>query len=281
MHGASSSRVVVNSLGKFSLEIAGHPVERWRAGRSRNLFQYLLVNKNKVVLKERLCEVLWPHVELKSGSSALKVVVHALRRTLAGADGTGDERLRVLYRDFGYMLQADDSVWIDFAEFEGLVQDASTAQSRHELDHAARAYERAVQLYQGDFLLGESADWVAEQREWLRGSVLRALEFLACAALGNGDLDRALVYYRRSLEIDPCREQSYRGIMLVHGRRGEPGQVKRWYELCVRRMREQLDALPAAETERLLAGSPARYADLENKLAVQVTGPAAGRGSSG
>jgi two-component SAPR family response regulator len=272
MYEARSNHATVNCLGRFSLDVEGHPVERWRAGRSRSLFQYLLVNKNKVVLKERLREVLWPHAEHAADSSSLKVAVHALRRTLAGPAGIGTEQLQVVYQDFGYLLRVKDSVWIDFAEFEELTAQARAAQARHDLDAAGRAYERAISLYRGDFLLGESADWVDEQREWLRGFVLRALEFLARRALEHGDLNRALDYYRRSLEIDPCREESYREIMLVHGRRGELGQVKRWYELCARRMRELLDTLPAPETDRVLVTSLSGYDDLEDELAAGGSG---------
>lgn len=241
----------VSCLGRFVLEIDGRPVKRWRGGRARSLFQYLLVNRNKLVLKERLYEVLWPHAEWSPNSSSLKVAVHALRQVLAVQKG--QPLIEVIYQDFGYLLHVDPAVWIDFHEFEKLVAEAAAAEVRRETAAAARAYARAVSLYRGNFLVGESADWVDEQREWLRSSVLRALTLLADDALRRGDDDLALEYCRLSLGAESCREEAYRTIMLVHASRGELGQVQRWYGLCADRLQTQLGIGPSPETQRLLA----------------------------
>jgi two-component SAPR family response regulator len=241
----------VQFFGTFSLNIDGRPVRQWRGGRARSLFQYLLVNRNKLVLKERLYEVLWPHAEWSSHSSSLKVAVHALRQVLNGQLGQGNRRLEVIYQDFGYVLKANGGVWIDYDEFEKLTNEASIAESRKDIDAAVRAHEKAISLYCGDFLIGESAGWVDEQREWLRGSALRSLHFLATVAIRRGDDERALQYCRSSLEIEGCHEETYRMVMSIFGRRGERGQVQRWYDLCVDRLRTQLGVAPSPETDRL------------------------------
>jgi two-component SAPR family response regulator len=248
---------MINCLGQFSLEINGRVVQRWRSGRSKNLFQYLLVNRNKLVLKESLHDVLWPDAEWSATSSSLKVAVHGLRQVLDAHKAIAPCDLEVVYQDFGYLLKTGDGVWIDFGEFEQLIAQAAAVESRNDLDRAAWAYEQAVTLYEGDFLIGETADWVGEQREWLRGSALRALNFLARYALRRGDEWRALGYCREGLKIDPCGEGFYRLTMLIHARRGELGQVERWYDLCVHRLRARLGVGPSPETTRLLGDAMA------------------------
>ncbi len=57
---------------------------------------------------------------------------------------------------------------------------------------------------------------------------------------------------RRTLEIDRHHEETYRALMTAHGRRGELACVRRWYELCARRMRDELAVAPGHETQRLL-----------------------------
>ncbi|MBI3687544.1 MAG: winged helix-turn-helix domain-containing protein [Actinobacteria bacterium] len=230
----------------------GNVVERWRAGRARCLFQYLLVNRNRIVPKDRLREVLWPHATWSSESSSLKVAVHALRQVLASQKGFSGQRLEVIYQDFGYLLRVDNDVWIDFCEFESAVDRARVAELRGDVAGAVEAYDRAVALYRGDFLIGETADWVTEQREWLRGAALRARSCLAEYELVRGNDGQALHHCRASLEIDPCREEIYEIVMLIHAGRGELIQVRRWYELCVQRLRTLLDASPSPALTRLL-----------------------------
>jgi len=225
-------------------------VKRWRGGRARSLFQYLLVNRNKLVLKERLYEVLWPHAEWSPSSSSLKVAVHALRRVLEVQGG--EPELHASYQDFGYVLRVGPRVWIDFIEFEALAAKGAAAEARKDLSAAASYYQRAMSLYRGDFLVGETADWVDEQREWLRGTALRALDFLTSHALRAADEELVLEYCRSSLEIEACREEAYRMIMRIHAGRGELGQVLRWYGLCVDRLRTHLGVKPSPETDRVL-----------------------------
>lgn len=245
------ARVAIRCLGSFSIKVGDNPVQHWKTSRSRSLFQYLLINRNKLVLKERLYEVLWPHATRSPSSSSLKVTVHTLRRILE-AHGDSRDRLRLAYQDYGYILRVDDGVWTDFIEFEKLAERAQTAKSRGNRSEAIHLYQRAIGLYRGDFLAGETADWVIEQREWLRSISLHALRYLSREALRQGESTAAATYCRRTLEIDPSDEDTYRTLMTMHAQRGELGQVKRWHALCTHRLREHLDVDPDEETNRLL-----------------------------
>lgn len=250
MH-ANSIQIAVRNLGSFAITLGDREPIQWKPSRCRLLFEYLLVNRNRVVLKERLCEVLWPDIEIVPGSSSLKVTVHALRRMLA-ASSIPPDQIQVAYQDYGYVLRVGSGVRIDYVEFEELAERARIAESRGDRDSAVALYERAIDLYQGDFLDGETADWVYEQREWLRSMALHALRFLAQDALVRGDLNGSAAYCRRMLEIDPSHEDAYRFLMTVHARRGELSAVKRWHQICVRRLREQLDVEPTEITNRVL-----------------------------
>lgn len=77
---ASMEQVHVKLLGEFAFSTPGGEWIRWRANKARSLFGVLLVNKNIVVGKDRLRELLWPDVDRPSTS--LKVAVHALRKVL-------------------------------------------------------------------------------------------------------------------------------------------------------------------------------------------------------
>lgn len=247
MAAPAARKVAVHCLGGFSLTVDGVPVEQLRAGKTRCLFQYLLVNRGRVVLREQLYEVLWPGVEWSRDSSRLKVAVHALRQLLKTHAGTA---VRVLHRDFGYVLLADE-LWIDFEEFEAWFDAARVAEARGDTALAMRLYNKCVGFYRGDFLTGETAHWVKEHREWSRAVALRAMIRLRSDALERAQHDEAISWCRRILDLDPYHEETYQQLMWLHGRAGELGSVHGWYELCTRRLRDELDVDPSPATERI------------------------------
>lgn len=250
MASTSPVSVSVTLLGSFSLRIDDKPVQKWRAGKARSLFQYLLVHRDRVVLRDKLYEVLWPHSDWSPSSSSLKVAMHALRQILqTRPDGTGASGVRIVHQDFGYALYAD-GMSVDIDEFETLIETGRAADKAGDVPAAMAAYRAAMDIYQGDFLPGDTADWIVEQREWCRSLALRALDRLSTEALHRGDFEQLVRWCRRTIELDPYRESAYQLVMSAHGRFGELGAVRRWHDMCARRLADELGVEPSVETER-------------------------------
>ncbi|MGW6978219.1 AfsR/SARP family transcriptional regulator [Streptomyces sp. NPDC054932] len=251
-NGTAGPAVRVRFLGDFELTVNGAPVQRWRAGKARGLFQYLVVHRGQMLTRDRLYASLWPGADAAAGSS-LKVAAHALRRVLdAHPDRPGDSGIRLVYRDFGYVLHIT-GLWSDLDRFQELVHTGLRAAAAGDAPLARTRLRAALGLYGGEFLRGESADWVVEQREYLRALALRALGVLRADAEAREDFVELIEVCRRTLEIDRHHEETYRALMAAHGRRGELACVRRWYELCARRMRDELAVAPGPETQRLLS----------------------------
>ncbi|MGW4381393.1 AfsR/SARP family transcriptional regulator [Kitasatospora sp. NPDC004531] len=251
--GAERPAVEVQCMGGFSLTIDGWPVRRWHAGKARNLFQYLLVNRERVVLRDTLYEVLWPEQVWSPGSSSLKVAAHALRRMLATQPLVeGRAPIRIEHRDFGYVLHAD-GILVDAERLQAAFSAGRTAELRGDHAEASRHYREVTALYRGDYLAGESADWILEQREWYRSLALGALAHLREGALAAGDHLEAIRWSRQALAIDRYHEESYQTLMIAHGRLGELDLVRGWHELCARRLADELDLDPSPETDAILA----------------------------
>ncbi|MFE2292921.1 BTAD domain-containing putative transcriptional regulator [Streptomyces sp. NPDC059452] len=243
--------VRVRFLGEFELTVNGAPVRRWRAGKARGLFQYLVVHRGQMLTRDRLYASLWPGADSSAGSS-LKVAAHALRRVLdAHPDGPGDSGITLVYRDFGYVLHVS-GLWSDVDLFQEYVHSGLRAAAAGDAPLARSRLRAAADLYGGDFLRGESADWVVEQREYLRALALRGLGVLRADAEEREDSVELIEVCRRVLEIDRHHEETYRALMAAHGRRGELACVRRWYELCARRMGDELALSPGRETQQLL-----------------------------
>ncbi|WP_225821736.1 AfsR/SARP family transcriptional regulator [Streptomyces naphthomycinicus] len=249
---ADEATVEVRCLGDFSVTLDGRPVLKWRAGKARHLFQYLVMNRGRLMLREHLYEALWPGNEWSPGSSSLKVAMHALRQVLrTEEDRAGQAAVTIEYRDHGYILHAD-RVWVDAEEMEHHLERGALVERHGDSTSAADHYRRSVALYRGEFLPGETTDWVTEQRQWTRSTVLRALHRLRELALHDAEHAAATEYCRQILDVDPYQEEAYQTLMYVHGTRGELGSVKSWHDVCARRLSQGLDAQPAPRTRRLL-----------------------------
>ncbi|MGK5636836.1 BTAD domain-containing putative transcriptional regulator [Streptomyces sp. URMC 126] len=250
--GIARQAVRVRFLGDFELTLNGAPVRRWRAGKARGLFQFLAIHRGQTLTRDRLYEALWPDSDRSAGDSSLKVAAHALRRVLgAHPDGTCGAGIRLSYRDFGYVLDIAD-LWSDVDRFQELVHAGLRSAATGDRATARDRLRSAVALYAGEFLRGESADWVIEQREYLRSLALQALEVLRVDAAEQEDFPDLIEVCRSTLGVDRHHEGAYRALMTAHGRRGEYACVRRWYELCARRLREDLAVAPSRETDQLL-----------------------------
>ncbi|MCE7002296.1 winged helix-turn-helix domain-containing protein [Kibdelosporangium philippinense] len=246
---AATATVYVRLFGAFSVHIDGSPVQKWRAGKARSLFQYLLMHSDRVILRDKLYEVLWPQGEWSPNSSSLKVAMHALRQILRiRPDGNGEHGVRIVHQDFGYVLHAEN-MWVDVDQFERLIDRGRDADRAGDTTAAMAAYSQAMHLYQGDFLAGDSADWIVEQRQWCKSLALRALDRLTTESLGCGDIADVARWCRRIVELDPYREETYQLLMTVHGKFGELGTVRRWHDICTRRLRDELGVRPSSQTE--------------------------------
>lgn len=263
--------VDVRSLGDFELVIDGKPVERWRAGKARDLLQFLLLRASKVVPTETLCDALWPDPPQSANArSSLKVAVHALRRILAEnmrpAGPAGRPALALLTCPGGYLLEAND-LRIDFERFDQLIDRGHQAEMNGDESIPGEYYREAVEIYAGDFLSGLDAEWASVQREWLRSRYLYALQKLSEQDLAIGDHLAVLRWCRLMLDAEPFHEGAYRALMVAHARLGQLGQVRRWYRLCASRLHGELQTAPDPVTERTyawaiqgdaLSGDPAR-----------------------
>lgn len=242
----NAPRIVVYCLGAFRLSVGGVQIRSWHSGRARALFQYLVNHRERPIAKDTLIEALWPDPGASMPGTSLKVAVHTLRQLLGevGSDG----KLVIEAHEAGYQLSAPDA-WLDVEEFEHSFVLGRRLEGQNREADALRLYTHAAELYQGDFLEESWDDWVVFRREGLKDKYLFVLARLADAAVAARDYQGCIERCQRLLEKDPCREDTYRTIMLCHSRLGQRGRVRCWYELCVRTLRQELDLAPDPETE--------------------------------
>jgi DNA-binding SARP family transcriptional activator len=250
----SMPAIAVYCLGTFQLSLRGRQVDTWRAVKPRTLFQYLISHRQRAVARDTLVDALWPDPDTAPSGSALKVVVHRVRKLLKQTT----PGLEIQATDEGYRLDGQE-LWVDVEEFERWCYVGRRYEGDGRAEEAAASYARAASLYRGDFLEDVPDEWVILRRERLKDQYLLALARLADAAFADLDYEQCIERCQQILTHDPCREQAYRFLMLCYAHLGQRSRVQRWYDVCVQTLRSELDVEPEADTRdtysRAMAGN--------------------------
>ncbi|MGC8873037.1 MAG: tetratricopeptide repeat protein [Chloroflexia bacterium] len=213
-------------------------LKAWGARRARELFFYLFFHCP--VRKQEIGTALWPEQDLERITSSFHATLYRARRA-TGA-------LLVTFRDERYHWVHPDT-WCDVAEFERLLAEAEPLPASD--PRKVVLLERALSLYQGDFLEDLDSEWCILRREELAGRRLHALLSLGRAYLEQENWPRAEETFLRALEIDNLCEEAYRELMECYVRRGEPARAIQTYRRCRRHLSRELRISPSEETEAL------------------------------
>jgi DNA-binding SARP family transcriptional activator len=252
-------RLEVRCLGRFDLTYGDKNISRWQSIKARAVGQYLMSQPRRRVVKEVLMEALWPGCDPRAAANNLKTAVHGLRQTMDALMADQDSAPVIIFTQGSYLINPDIDLWVDVDEFERhwiagrrFDREGNTAQAVHE-------YHMARDLYRGDYLQDEPyGDWTLLRRESLQDSYLDVLDRMAELALQTADYDEAIMYCQQVLLKDSCREDIYRRLMRCYSRLGQRNRARRWYDICRRTIKSELDAEPEEATatlyRRLLRG---------------------------
>jgi len=188
--------------------------------------------------RDSLLALFWPELDQEHARAALRRAIYFLRAEL-GAEvvaGRGDDELEV----------PESALWCDATALEQAL--------------AAGDPEGALSHYRGPLLDGlyvagaapELQDWLDRERLRLRGRAGAAARTLADGAEGEGRLGAAADWTRRALELAPDDEAGLRRYLGLLDRTGERSAALRTYDEFARRLAQELELEPSAETRALV-----------------------------
>lgn len=239
-------------LGGFQVSVGWNIIERWRSIKAKSLLKYLVAQQGQSVSKDALMESLWPGCEPSLASNNLKAAVHALRQTLSLAHGTGDNFAWVLFHDGNYRINPEVDMCVDVEQFDYHWRVGRQSEKKGKLAEALQEYETAESLYKGDYFEDDLYEvWTSLRREALKDAYVAILGRLADYAMQTADYEGCIVYCQRILAKDECREDAYRRLMCCHSRLEQRNRAIRWYRLCEKTIRSELDVCPDHHTVEL------------------------------
>ena len=233
----------IQLCGPTIIERDGARLEGRLPGRQgRLLFAYLVLNRHRLASRDELTEALWPSQLPSASETGLNALISKLRRTLGQeiVDGRSSLRLR---------LGPDACVDVETAR-----QAVHRAESRVALGDGTRAWGPAlVALFiaERDFLPGDEAPWISEERTQLAQIRLRALEAYAVAALAAGgtELPAAVRAGRQLVRLVPLRESGYQVLMRALAGQGNVAEALTVYGDLRHVLRDELGVSPSPVTQ--------------------------------
>ncbi len=218
-------------------------------GKPLSLLAYFLLHPHQSHPREVLAELFWPDSTADRGRRNLSDVLYRLRQAIPGNWLVTDT--------FTVRLNGGTDLWVDVWAF----REAADQKDRRHLD-------RAVDLYAGDLLPELYDDWLLIYRVELQERFVDVLLRLSAACEQEAHYPEALGHYRRILQIDPAREEAFRGCMRTLARMGRLADALDAYEQLVDLLDRELSAPPARES-RELAEQLFRELELQRQAAAQ------------
>ncbi len=234
----------VRLLGHFQLIYDDTPVTTIKGARLQALVAYLLLNRDRALLRQRVAATLWPESETRQARSNLRNKLDAMRKKFPAFEDFlhDDERLQ---------WRADMVFTLDVAEFEQALQRVEQAKRHHDPVATLAALKEAVALYTDDLLVKLHDDWVLAARQRLRNQFFSALEALITLLKGQHDYNVAVHYAHRLIRDNPLSEAAYRQLIELYFLNEDYTSALRAYETCKAILQSKLKVAPSIATEEL------------------------------
>ena len=203
------------------------------------LLAYLsIASPHRFHRRDSLLALFWPDLDQEHARAALRRSLYFLRAEL-GADvitGRGDDEVEV----------PEAALWCDATALDRALDQGDASQ--------------ALELYRGPLLEGlyvtgasaEYQDWLDRERARLRERAAGAARSLVDRSEADGRLSDAARWARRAVELSPDDEGALRRLLVLLDRVGDRSAALRAYDQFVRRMAEEFELGPSAETNALV-----------------------------
>ncbi|MGD8408683.1 MAG: BTAD domain-containing putative transcriptional regulator [Desulfobacterales bacterium] len=248
---AESTQPLIEAFyfGSFRGLVNNQPIEDWPGKKGKSIFAYLLLNHRKKIFRDVLMDLFWQKSSPDSARNCLNVSIHGLRRVLQDIDPHNEY---ILFRDECYYFNPEIDIRLDVDAFRSIWRKAQRIEHMKDDSVPISEYERAAQIYRGEFLEDEIYDsWSALDRENLKEIYLVILDKISEFYVLSKKHSEVIGLCEKILEKDNCREDIHRRLMLSYYRIGQRDKAIKQFQKCVEVLKEELEVRPSIETTNL------------------------------
>uniref|UniRef100_UPI0040578D39 BTAD domain-containing putative transcriptional regulator n=1 Tax=Acetatifactor sp. TaxID=1872090 RepID=UPI0040578D39 len=235
-------------MGKFQLldndKILDEDV--MRSDMLTKLLVYILMHRDYPITIQELSEALWDEDETENPAGALKNLMYRLRNLLK--KNLGDEDYILTSRGV-YYWNSEISVWFDAEQFEEYCDLAKKAEDPKE---KISIYEKAIELYQGDFMPKiTDKHWVVTLSAYYHSMLLSAVKALAEIYMSEERFEEAEQLCADGLKYDSVDEWLHCHRITALMRQNKQKLAMECYEQAVKVLYNALGVRKSAELEKV------------------------------
>jgi predicted ATPase/DNA-binding SARP family transcriptional activator len=240
-----ADQLQISLFGGVQIIKGGKPVSGFISTKSQALLGYLAVTA-RPHSRDALAALLWgemPEADAKTN----------LRQALANLRGLVLPHIAISRSTVEFDRSVPYS--LDVEVFEQIGKFGASLPTTAE---AATRLEEAVTLYRGNFLAGfhvrdapEFEAWALARGEHFRAMTLEMLDVLTEYYTSTAAYAQAIACLRRSLSLEPWREETHRKLMLRLARTNQRSAALAQYETCRTILEKELNVSPSLETTTL------------------------------
>lgn len=207
---------------------------KWRTSKAKEIFAFLIHNRNKTVRKEVLLDLFWPQADPKKGYAQLYAAIYQIRKTLSSIDF----HINITSDNEGYILDLKD-VQLDIDEFEYRLKELF-----NKSDPELSVIQKILKLYSGDYMSEESYMWAENERERLRLLWLHYSQKASELLIQKEEYLSAIFIYQRMQALNPYIEISYFMLMKLYDLLGDRQSVEHQYHKLTKMLLEEYGEKP-------------------------------------
>lgn len=246
---SSAPALYIYCLGTFRVYHHEKLIEKWPGQKSKAIFKYMLIHRERPLHREVLMELFWPEIEPEAARRNLHQAMYLLRQPLQ-AEWPGFQC--IISEDSCYRFNPELALWIDSETFNQHYEAGQRLERQERKQEAIKEYETAENLYEGEFLAEDIyEDWTLGYRENLKHAYLDTLDRLSQYYCAQEQVVLGIAYCQKILRVDNCREDAHCRLMRCYLRQGRRHLALRQYHLCVEALSRELDVPPMPATSEL------------------------------
>lgn len=243
--------LTISLLGPFQATLDGRPVAGLHAERVRALLAFLAVEADEAHTRQTLAALLWPEESNDVALGNLRYTLSHLRRALGDTPTPPATPILAVTRE-SLRFNPESACRVDVSEFLRL---CGAAAAPADSQAKCARLEEAAALYRGPFLEGfllpgsaPFEDWLFWTREQLQHTMIAALRRLVRLYLLAGRYEDAQAAARQQVQLEPLDEEAHRQLIAVLAMDGQRSAALRQFEICRRRLAQELSVEPMPET---------------------------------
>jgi len=243
-------RIKIETLGQFTIHLGAIPLDKkaFEGAKPIQLLKSIVLHGSKEIPKEILIHDLWPKAKPAAGKKNFKINLHRLRKAIE-PNPKKEFGYSYILQKAGRISFDPDLVRIDVDEFVKCGAKAIENERKNQFDAALEYYEKACELYKGEYFSEEPyLGWINRKRDFFRSRYIDLLQKKAMLHEELDQVEKAIQTWHQILTSDPYFETAYQNLMILYT---DSGQKKKAIDLFFEYaliLKKDLGAKPLAET---------------------------------